>query len=155
MELSPTRVRDLELEERRIFGVREIVADPGELFARALPRIFGALTEAGVPPAGAPLGIYYSVDEEAFDMAVAVPVDASVDAGDGLFNGHLPGGRALAYDHHGSYDTLTSGWQAFMALVEEAGHAIRAEAWEDYHTGGPDSGMPPEEWITTLVAPIA
>lgn len=40
------------------------------------------------------------------------------------------------------------------ALPLRRRRSLRAEAWEEYHSGAPDSGESPDNWRTTLVLPV-
>ena len=148
-------LQETELTAREFVGVREFANRDaiGQLFERALPQIFGYLGGAGIQPAGPPLGVYYSVTEDGFEMAVAVPVSEPIPEGGPLSAGKLPGGRAVTSTYEGHYEGLSAAWTEFNQAVDDAGHERRSPSWEDYVIGPPDE-EDPSRWKTVLVQPI-
>lgn len=142
----------MSLEPRSIVGVWDTVDDPGPLFERAMPLLSAHVEARRLQVDGPPLGIYYRVSEGSFEMAVAMPVASAEGAGE-VEVGRLPGGRALATDYFGPYDGLSAAWDRFTDVLGDAGYAIRAEGWEEYHSG-PESGDDPSHWLTRLVQPV-
>jgi effector-binding domain-containing protein len=134
--------------------IRETVADPGLLFARALPVLFDYAGRNEVVVTGPPLGIYHGVEAGTFDMAVGLPVAAAPeDPDDPIHMGRLPGGRVVVTDHIGPYERVTETWIALTKAMTARGRSPRAECWEEYHLG-PKSGRLPAEFVTTFVQPV-
>ncbi|MFQ5967266.1 MAG: GyrI-like domain-containing protein [Acidimicrobiia bacterium] len=149
------QLHETDREEQEFVGVRENVKrdEIGLFFDRALPQIFSFLGGAGLEPTGPPLGVYYSVTDDGFDMAAAVPVGKPIEGSGAVISGTLPGGRAVTQDHYGQYDGLSASWDLFNRRVDEAGLHRRFPSWEEYVIGPPDEADV-SRWKTVLVQPI-
>ncbi|WP_304454587.1 GyrI-like domain-containing protein [Nocardiopsis sp. YSL2] len=73
-----------------------------------VPRIYGALGEAGGIPEGGPIYQYRRLRTAAdpMDITVSVPVPACVELGDGFETGVIPAGRYLVARPQGGPDVL-------------------------------------------------
>lgn len=141
------------LDERPIIAIRRTVPDPGPLFDEALPRLFDFVATNGFAVTGPPLGVYYDVGDGEFDMAVALPVAGEATEEGDITAGSLPAGPAVTVEFTGHYDGLGDAWSSLRHAIADAGHEIRAEGWEEYLVG-PESGVDPTEFQTTLVQTI-
>jgi effector-binding domain-containing protein len=146
-------INDVVLGERQIIAIRKTVHDPGLLFDEALPKLFDFAASNDVEVDGPPLGIYYRVEEGEFDMAVALPVAAAPAGGGEIAAASLPAGPAMTADYVGHYEGLSAAWAEFRHAIDDAGKKPRAEGWEEYVVG-PESGLGPDEFQTTLLQTI-
>ena len=140
------------ITEHPIIGIREVVDDPGPLFASASVRLFALAAVTDVTITGAIIGLYYRVDERGFDMAVAVPVaEIPEHLPDGIISGTISPGPAYTAIHRGSYDALPAAWDEMMATIGSVDTTM--PCWEEYLVG-PETTDDPASWETRLVQPV-
>ncbi len=128
------------IEPVHVISIRETIPTPTYV-GKLLNEGFGALAQQGIQPAAAPQAIYY--DDEfkltEMDVEVVIPVAASVT------QGMLPSdGRAFTVRnlqsissaacvvHIGSYDTLTTTYQALGKWIEANGYRLAGASREIY-----------------------
>jgi effector-binding domain-containing protein len=140
---------------RRVVPMSEL--DLGRLFGATFPRLFAALGERGLQPAGPPFGRYHEWGERV-DVEIGVPVTAPIDslpstAADGeLFASELPGGQAATLTHVGTYDGLPAANAELARWIEDQGLEPSSGLWESYRD---DPGAtPPSELRTEIVQPV-
>lgn len=126
----------------------------GEAMGQAFPRIFHAITQAGVAPAGPPLARYFSFGGPTIDFECGIPVATPFVAGDGIEPGQIGGGKAVVTTHVGPYDTIGQTWGAMMEWVEAQGRKPAGPGWESYLTD-PSEEPDPAKWVTELYQPVA
>lgn len=150
-------VQRITLTPRRVVGVRETGVHPeamSEFFGRAMGRAYQALQARGLHPAGPPLAVYRGDPAAGFDVTAGFPVDAAVDAADGVVVEELPSGPAVAVVHAGSYDTMVDTYAAIEAWMTEHHVIPREPMWEEY-LSDPSENPDPATWRTRIVFPIA
>ena len=123
---------------------------PG-FFGEAFMRLF---TAAGAAVAGPPFAQYYSVDDSGVDVEVVVPTRGPVEAPEGLAVVDLPGGEAAQALWVGPYDAMQPVYEAIEAWMAEHGRAPGGPPREVYLTS-PDENLPPEQYRTLVVWPLA
>jgi effector-binding domain-containing protein len=140
---------------RRVIPMPEL--DLGEVFGAAFPRLFAALGERGMPPAGPPFGRYHEWGERV-DVEIGVPVATRVPglpsaAVEGeLFASELPGGPAAMITHVGPYHGLSAANAELAAWIEAQGLTRSSGLWESYRD---DPGSTPHtELRTDIVQPV-
>ncbi len=128
----------------------------------AFGRVFSHVGQVGGIPAGPPLAVYHSFDEDSVDLEIGVPLVAPIDdepwpgdpAPPSVHNAELPGGTVATTIHVGPYDGLETAWAAIMGWVQEHGHEPgELVCWETYLTD-PESEKDPARWQTQLFAPL-
>ena len=125
-----------------------------------LARLFAALAEVGVSPAGPPMARFDLdlSDPDDADYEVAVPID--VGAGGALPRnaenvraGTLPPHYALVIVHNGPYEEIGAGYTALSQELDSLGLGVAGPASEVYLVG-PDSGAAPAEFVTEVRLPV-
>lgn len=110
------------------------------LFDAVFSRLFPALAEAGVEPAGPAFSLYTRPPTDTVDIQVGVPVatglSQALDLGDDLtaIPAELPGGSIGAISHLGGFDGLAEAWNAHMQALVAAGHHPDMPFFEVYVT---------------------
>lgn len=100
--------------------------------ADRIPTLLGALTQAFVPPAGAPFLRYLVIDMEAeLVIEAGVPIDARIDptdlagADESMFVAELPAGRYVCTTHRGAADELVGVTERLLRWADE--HDLRLD----------------------------
>lgn len=126
---------------RRVVPMAEIVT----FYDNAYSEVAAALATAGHPPAGPALGwMHHDDNQEAIDIAAGFPA-AGVEPGPlapGIEVVEIPGGRALAAEHQGSYDGLSEAWDALDKYRAAANLEARGDTIEEYLTEPAPDGDP-------------
>lgn len=147
-----------EVAPVHVMYIRQVMSTP-QTVGEVLGESFMAMQQQGVMPVAPPMSIYY--DEEFqptnLDAAIALPVDASVQA-----EVALSGGRALVAKtlpavataacivHHDSYDTFEQSYAALAAWIEANGYQVAGPPREIY-LSPPEEGKLP---VTEIQFPV-
>lgn len=147
-------IKTVPLQHIAAIGLSSSKEEIGETMSQAFPKVFHAITEAGVAPAGPPLARYFTFGGPSIDFECAIPV-ATPLAGEGEVQpGQIGGGEAAVARHVGPYDTIGQTWQALMGWLEAQGRKPAGPGWESYVTD-PSEELDPTKWETELCQPVA
>src|SRR5579883_1471035 len=91
--------------------------------SNAIAAVKAELDKAGLKPAGRPIAVFTETDDSSFRFRAMVPIDA-VPAGktsltDTVKFGQTPAGKAMKFEHRGSYDDIDSTYEAITAFLDE------------------------------------
>lgn len=126
-------------------GLEEI----GTALEAGFGRIFGALTNSGHAPSGAPLVIYHEMGADGpGEIEIAIPCTDVSMLGDGVEVRTLDDVDAAVTVHHGPYDELGATYHALTSWMEEHGHEAAGPPREIYIT---DPGETPQEELQTRI----
>ena len=123
-------------------------------------RLFAAVAEAGLTPAGPPMARFdlNLSDPDDADYEVAVPITLGShgtmpdNAGD-VRSDTMPAHYALVTTHKGPYDEIGAGYAALTEELNSLGYAVTGPASEVYLVGS-DSGAAPSDFITEVRLPV-
>lgn len=119
-------------------GFKTIMAD----FAR----LNEVLAKAKVTATAHPLAVFTETDDNGFSFSAEIPLDAAPPAGLDLPAdvkiGETPSGKAMRFQHRGSYEEIDSTYEAITAYLDEKGLEARNLFAEDYlnQVKTPDDG---------------
>lgn len=153
--LMPTyEIKESTIEAKTYLGIRnEVTFDKiGAMFNENLPKIFADAGNAGVQPAGAPVGLFYKWDPKAMktDMAAAIPV-ADVNAKVGSWQKlEVKGGKALVVDYYGAYEKSEAAHNAMDKYIADNKYKQIAPVVEEYITD-PMKEPDTSKWLTRIV----
>lgn len=118
-------------------------------FQERMPQLGMAVGQNGLEMLGMPAGLYYRMDKEEVDIALAIPTAAGATA-EGFITIDLPAARALKIDYYGDYDGITAAHAAMDKYVQENQLAIKMPIIEVYKT---DPGVEddPSKWLTEVI----
>lgn len=109
-------------------GFKTITAD----FAR----LNEALAKAKITATAHPLAVFTETDDNGFTFSAEIPLDAAPPAGLDLPAdikvGETPSGKAMRFQHRGSYEEIDSTYEAITAYLDEKGLEARNLFAEDY-----------------------
>lgn len=102
----------------------------------AIAAINAELTKAGLKPAGRPIAAFTETDDTSFRFRAMVPIDA-IPAGktsltDTVKFGQTPAGKAMKFEHRGSYEDIDSTYEAITAFLDEKGLESQNLFYEEY-----------------------
>jgi effector-binding domain-containing protein len=102
----------------------------------AIAAINAELTKGGLKPAGRPLAAFTETDDTSFRFRAMVPIDA-IPAGktnltDTVKFGQTPAGKAMKFEHRGSYEDIDSTYEAITAFLDEKGLESQNLFYEEY-----------------------
>lgn len=145
------------VEPMRVACIRDKVADYRSV-GPIYEEVFAEVGSRGLAPTGPPLCLYYDEEytETDVDVEVAVPVDTGEPADEGRFKiRDLPAHEQVAsLVRKGPYDDFTPSYQTLMDWIEANGYRIVGPNREIY-LQGPESELPPQEWLTEIQFPVA
>jgi effector-binding domain-containing protein len=117
--------------------------DSVKTLAAALAKVTAAATKAGLAPNGRPLAVFTDTDDNGFHYEAMLPIakapDGKIKLADGVEVGASPAGKALKFEHRGSYDEIDATYEAITAYLDEKGLDTNNIFIEEYLTNLPDA----------------
>jgi len=91
----------------------------------AIATINAELAKDGVVAAGRPIAVFVETDDTGFGYRAMVPIDKAPEGktalSDSVKLGQTPAGRAMKFEHRGSYEDIDSTYEAITAYLDEKG----------------------------------
>jgi effector-binding domain-containing protein len=91
----------------------------------ALDQIKAELAKAGVAASGHPITVFTETDDNGFSYRAMVPIEKAPDGKAALSDvvklGQTPAGKAMKFEHRGSYEDIDSTYEAITAYLDEKG----------------------------------
>jgi effector-binding domain-containing protein len=91
----------------------------------ALDQIKAELAKAGVAASGHPITVFTETDDNGFSYRAMVPIEKAPDGkaalSDAVKLGQTPAGKAMKFEHRGSYEDIDSTYEAITAYLDEKG----------------------------------
>jgi effector-binding domain-containing protein len=115
--------------------------------------LIDAVRAQGIGPAGPVFSHYFSMQPEAFEFEIGVPVARAVTPSGRVQPGVLPAAPVARAVLHGGYDQLPAAWEEFLDWVGKEGLPKSPDLWEVY-VKGPESDPDPATWRTELNQPL-
>ena len=83
------------------------------------------LSKDGIAPAGRPMTVFTETDDTGFKYRAMIPIDKSPDDKTSLSPaiklGLTPAGKAMRFEHRGSYEDIDATYEAITAFLDERG----------------------------------
>jgi len=93
------------------------------------------LDKQGIKPAGNPMIVYTSTDDNGFTYLAEIPVEQEPkNLGKGMSIGNSPDGKALKFVHRGSYDNMDNTYEAITNHLDEKRLEAKDTFIEEYMT---------------------
>ena len=109
----------------------------------SLEKVTAAATKAGLAPNGRPLTVFTDTDDNGFHYEAMLPIakapEGKVKLADGVEVGASPAGKALKFEHRGSYDEIDATYEAITAYLDEKGLDTNNVFIEEYLTNLTDA----------------
>ena len=91
----------------------------------ALDQIKGELAKAGIAASGRPITVFTETDDNGFSYRAMIPIEKApegkVALSDAVKFGQTPAGKAMKFEHRGSYEDIDSTYEAITAYLDEKG----------------------------------
>ena len=104
----------------------------------AFRRIEADLAKAGIAPTGRPIAVFAKTDDDGFQFEAMIPIAATPDPapalGDGMRFGATPSGRALRFNHKGSYEEIDGTYETLTAYLDAKDVVVQDRFIEEYVT---------------------
>jgi effector-binding domain-containing protein len=102
----------------------------------SLAMVRGELDKAGLKPAGHPLAIFLTADDNGFTYRAEIPIQAIPEGKTQLSPsvkfGQTPAGKAMKFEHRGAYDDIDATYEAITAYLDEKGVDAQDIFMEEY-----------------------
>ncbi len=115
---------------------------------RALDTVHEEMAKSGLTPNGKPLSVFTETDDQGFKFTAMVPLSAKPATppalGQKVTLGETPAGKAMKFQHRGSYDDIDTSYEAITAYLDEKGLEAQNLFVEEYLTtpkGADDSNL--------------
>lgn len=91
----------------------------------ALNSINAELAKSGLAASGRPIAVFVETDDTGFGYRAMIPIEKAPDGKTALSDtvklGETPAGRAMKFEHRGSYEDINSTYEAITAYLDEKG----------------------------------
>jgi len=112
--------------------------DAAKILSESVAKVTGAATKAGLAANGHPLAVFTQTDDNGFHFEAMLPLakapDGKVKLPEGVEVGSSPAGKALKFEHRGSYDEIDATYEAITAYLDEKGLDTKNLFIEEYIT---------------------
>jgi effector-binding domain-containing protein len=112
--------------------------DAAKDLSAAIAKVSAALAKAGLTATGRPLTVFTETDDNGFHYEVMAPIAKAPDGKpklpEGVEIGSSPAGKALKFQHRGTYDEIDSTYEAITAYLDEKGLDTNNVFIEEYLT---------------------
>ncbi|HMK88453.1 MAG TPA: GyrI-like domain-containing protein [Methylocystis sp.] len=99
--------------------------DAAKTLSGAIAKVTAAAGKAGLTSSGRPLVVFTKTDDNGFHYEAMAPLakapEAKAKFPDGVESGSSPAGKALKFEHRGSYDEIEATYEAITAYLDEKG----------------------------------
>jgi effector-binding domain-containing protein len=106
--------------------------------SEALAKLNAAIKKAGLTANGHPVAVFTKTDDAGFSFEAMAPLAAAPEGksrlADGVEIGASPAGKALKFQHRGSYDEIDATYEAIAAYLDEKGLDTKDLIVEEYLT---------------------
>jgi effector-binding domain-containing protein len=102
------------------------------------------LDKAGIKPAGRPLAVFVEADDSGFRYHAGYPLETPPQGSlsDAVKVGQTPSGKAMRFEHLGSYADIDATYDAITAYLDEKGVDAHDSFIEEYANDVKDAGDP-------------
>ncbi len=104
----------------------------------ALDTLRGEMGRVGLQPGGKPIAVFTETDDQGFKFTAMTPLavrpDPPLSLGQGVTLAETPAGKAMKFEHRGSYDDIDTSYEAITAYLDEKGLEAKNLFLEEYLT---------------------
>jgi effector-binding domain-containing protein len=112
--------------------------DAAKVLGDAVAKVTEAAKSAGLAANGHPLAVFTKTDDNGFQFQAMLPLakapEGKIKLMDGVELGSSPEGKALKFEHRGSYDEIDTTYEAITAYLDEKGLDTKNLFIEEYLT---------------------
>jgi effector-binding domain-containing protein len=112
--------------------------DAAKELSAAITKISAALIAAGLTANGRPLAVFTQTDDNGFSFEAMAPITKAPEGkpklAEGIEIGASPAGKALKFQHRGTYEEIDSTYEAITAYLDEKGLDTNDLFIEEYLT---------------------
>lgn len=154
---SKPEVLELDAPARYYIGIREKAGIDAlaARFAVNFPKVYDAVSKAGLEMGGMPSALYYIWDEanNSTDLAFAIPVKSKGEV-KGFETIEIPAGKMLLVDYYGNYEGIGEAHIAVDQYLAAKGLKAGIPVIEEYVTD-PQAEPDTAKWLTKVYYPLA
>ena len=104
----------------------------------ALDKLRDEMAKAGLQPGGKPLAVFTETDDQGFKFTAMLPLAAkpatAPTLGQNVRLAETPAGKAMKFEHRGSYEEIDTSYEAITAYLDEKGLEAQNQFIEEYLT---------------------
>ena len=104
----------------------------------ALDKLRDEMGKAGLQSGGKPMAVFTETDDIGFKFTAMMPLTAKPETaptlGQDVKLGETPAGKAMKFEHRGSYDDIDTSYEAITAYLDEKGLEAQNLFIEEYLT---------------------
>jgi effector-binding domain-containing protein/ribosome-associated toxin RatA of RatAB toxin-antitoxin module len=146
-----------EIPTRKFLAHREEIAisDIEGFYTEHLGKLMGTVARSGTELDGAPIGLYYTWDEEngRTDMAAAIGIKGDVEPTGQSQIVIIPAGKAAVVNYSGPYEGLGEAHMAIDDYLNDFSVEAKSPVIEEYVTD-PMAEPDTSKWMTKIIYPL-
>lgn len=147
-------IQETTVNETAYLFIRDTssMATIGQKMGAFYGEIMGSLQAQNLQPGGYPFAIYYSWENNIFDMECGIPATGAKASGR-IKTGILKAQKVATVDFYGPYEKTADAHMAIEAWVKANNRKVTGSPWETYITD-PSTEKDPNKWLTKIYWPI-
>jgi len=157
--IDTPEIKQTPAQHTACIHLKVTLAEMMQSFGPAVGELVAALTEQGMPPAGAAFAHHFRITcgddgvPSGFDFEVGFITDKPAAATGRIYPSQWPAQKVAHTTYHGGYEGLPGAWGEFSAWMESNGLKQAEDLWEHY-VAGPQTTPDSSQWRTELYRPL-
>lgn len=135
-DTSISQTLDVPARPALILSGKSTWDDGFKTITAAFAKLNEALAKNSIAGGGHPLAVFTETDDTGFSFSAEIPLDKApdgkVDLAQDVKIGETPSGKAMRFQHRGSYEEIDSTYEAITAYLDEKGLEARNLFAEEY-----------------------
>ena len=135
-DTSISQTLDLPARTAAVFTGKSSWDEGFKSITDAFAKLDDAIGKNGLVAAGHPLAVFTATDDNGFSFSAEVPIEKApegkTEVTPEIKIGQTPGGKAMRFQHRGSYEEIDSTYEAITAYLDEKGLESRNLFAEEY-----------------------
>lgn len=153
---DPKGVKTIEIASRPalVFNSVSTWDDSYASLTSGLERLQAEAARVGLTPAGKPIAVFVSTDDEGFRFDAMLPLAqkpaSEPQLGAAFKLGETPSGRAVKFEHRGAYEEIDATYEAITAWLDDKGLESRdffVEEYLDQGKGADDTALAVDVYV--------
>ncbi|WP_437185367.1 GyrI-like domain-containing protein [Planctomicrobium sp. SH668] len=124
-----------------------------QVMGPGIHELMDVLNEQQISPTGPWYCYHLTCPAENFEFEISLPVTQEIRPSRRVENRFRPAQFVAKTTYRGPYEGLPDAWGEFQKWIHSEKLQPAGHFWEVY-SQGPETGLPPEQWVTELVQPL-
>lgn len=152
---STLSVEETEVGETTYIMIRDTasMATISQKMGEFYGELMGYMGKMRTTPSGPPFCLYYTWENNIFDLEACIPVAKMIPVEGRIRTGTLKAGKVVKVDFMGPYEMTGYGHEVAMEWIKKNDKKVSGAPWETFITD-PMSEKDPNKWLTVIYWPV-